>query len=208
MPTVRSRNVLLIAFAAVVLGVASTLALAAARPTSPSSLYSEAPVRCEVPALPGTVVDVTLVDMPGPMMGQGIMGYGMMRADRAAPGMQAYPRDGMGMMRIVIGPASVPSGQVSFRVVNAGAWVHELAVLPLAPGQDAGQRPIGPDNEVDESAALGLAARTCDTGEGDGIVPGGIGWATATLPPGRYELICNLGGHYWAGMYTELTVTP
>jgi uncharacterized cupredoxin-like copper-binding protein len=30
---------------------------------------------------------------------------------------------------------------------------------------------------------------------------------TITLAPGRYELICNLPGHYAAGDYTELTVT-
>ncbi|MGV8964931.1 MAG: sulfocyanin-like copper-binding protein [Cellulomonas sp.] len=28
-----------------------------------------------------------------------------------------------------------------------------------------------------------------------------------TLAPGHYELICNLPGHYAAGMYTELTVS-
>jgi len=196
MPTDRSRHVLVIALAAVVLGVVSTVVLAAARPTIHARPFAEAPARCEVPALPGTAVDVTLADMPGIRMG-----HAMMRRD------QGYPRVGIGMMRVLIDPKSVPSGQMSFRVINAGAWVHELVVLPLAPGQDVGQRPISPDNEVDESAALGVAARTCDTGEGDGIMPGGIGWATATLAPGRYELICNIGGHYWAGMYSELTVT-
>jgi len=28
-----------------------------------------------------------------------------------------------------------------------------------------------------------------------------------TLPPGRYELICNLPNHYADGMYQELVVT-
>jgi uncharacterized cupredoxin-like copper-binding protein len=27
-----------------------------------------------------------------------------------------------------------------------------------------------------------------------------------TLPPGRYELVCNLPGHYAAGMYSQLSV--
>ena len=33
-------------------------------------------------------------------------------------------------------------------------------------------------------------------------------WAvrTVTLTPGRYELLCNIAGHYGAGMYTELDV--
>jgi uncharacterized cupredoxin-like copper-binding protein len=37
-------------------------------------------------------------------------------------------------------------------------------------------------------------------------LPGASGWVTVTLPPGRYELVCNLPGHYAAGMYTQLTV--
>ena len=41
-----------------------------------------------------------------------------------------------------------------------------------------------------------------------GIAPGASGWTTVTLTPGRYELICNITGHYWTGMYTELDVSP
>jgi len=38
-------------------------------------------------------------------------------------------------------------------------------------------------------------------------VPGASGWVTVTLAPGQYELVCNLAGHYTAGMYAQLTVT-
>jgi uncharacterized cupredoxin-like copper-binding protein len=38
-------------------------------------------------------------------------------------------------------------------------------------------------------------------------IAGTTGWTTTTLPPGHYELICNIAGHYGAGMYTELDVT-
>lgn len=40
-----------------------------------------------------------------------------------------------------------------------------------------------------------------------GIDPGAIGWVTVDLPRGAYELVCNLPGHYAAGMYTELRVS-
>ena len=40
-----------------------------------------------------------------------------------------------------------------------------------------------------------------------GIAPGTSGWTTLTLPPGCYELICNIAGHYGAGMYAVLDVT-
>ena len=194
--------------------------------------YPYAPQSCEVPALPGTVVNVTLTDMPGSMMGPGTMGPGMMGPGMMGPGMmgpgmmgpgmmgpgpggqyspgapnQGYPWPGMRMMSILIDPTSVPAGEVSFRVLNTGVWIHELAVLPLGQGENLGQRRIGTDNKVDESASLGHVEASCGADEGDGIAPGAVGWTTVTLKPGRYELICNIAGHYWAGMYTELTVT-
>ena len=71
----------------------------------------------------------------------------------------------------------------------------------------------GPDGKVDEAGSLGEASRTCGADRGDeqssdyGIAPGTSGWTTLTLPPGRYELICNIAGHYGAGMYAVLDVT-
>lgn len=79
--------------------------------------------------------------------------------------------------------------------------------MPLPSGQVAGQRPIGADGRIDESGGLGEASRTCAGGAGDGIAAGATGWTTLRLDPGRYELVCNLPGHYAAGMYTELDVT-
>jgi uncharacterized cupredoxin-like copper-binding protein len=120
----------------------------------------------------------------------------------------------IGMMRILINPATVAPGQVSFRVVNAGVLNHELVVLPLAKGQYPGQHATGPDGKVDEAGSLGEASRTCGADRGEdnpsnnGIAPGASGWTTTTLTPGRYELICNITGHYWTGMYAELDVSP
>jgi uncharacterized cupredoxin-like copper-binding protein len=228
--TQRLRLVLLIGLAAVVLGVASTFALAAvgpgarnAGPGAPIRPYPYVAQSCEVPALPGTVVNVTLTDMPGSMMGPGTMGPGvMMGPGMMGPGMmgpgpggqyspgapnQGYPWPGMRMMSILIDPTTVRAGEVSFRVLNTGVWIHELTVLPLGPGENLGQRRIGTNNQVDELASLGHVEASCGADEGDGIVPGAVGWTTITLKPGRYELICNIAGHYWAGMYTELTVT-
>lgn len=45
-----------------------------------------------------------------------------------------------------------------------------------------------------------------DDNRRDGIEPGASSWTTVTLAPGRYELVCNLPGHYAAAMYTRLTV--
>ena len=109
-------------------------------------------------------------------------------------------------MRMFVNPATVPPGTVSFRARNAGMMLHEVVVMALGAGDFPGQLAIGTDGEVDETDAVGHAARTCGPDDGDGIIPGTIGWTTITLKPGRYELLCNIAGHYGAGMYTELNV--
>jgi uncharacterized cupredoxin-like copper-binding protein len=178
--------------------------------------YPGAQPSCAAPALPGTVVDVTLTDMGG-MMGPGMMGPAWNGSNSQGQNGYQWPHMGMmgmmGMQRIFANPATVPAGQVSFRALNTGWLNHELVVLPLAQNQLPGQRVIGRDGKVDEAGSLGEASRTCGADKGDeqssnpGISLGASGWTTIVLPPGRYELICNIAGHYGAGMYTELDTT-
>ncbi|MFJ9559450.1 hypothetical protein ACIRQQ_05335 [Streptomyces fuscichromogenes] len=179
------------AVAALVLGIATTMLLAgtdAFHHAAPAAWRAQG-ARCNAPALPGQVVDVTVSDMGPGMMGGTPGGYGIR------------------MMRLVARPATVSAGVVSLRVVNTGARVHEVVVLPLPSGQGSGERPTGPGGKVNEAGSLGEASRTCGSGEGHGITRGAMGWTTLTLRPGRYELVCNLPGHYLAGMYTELDVS-
>src|SRR5665811_624100 len=72
------------------------------------------------PSLPGTVVNVSLADMGGSMMGQrgGMMGQrsGMMSC---------------GSMRLSADHATVPHGTVSFLATNGGSINHEMVILPL-----------------------------------------------------------------------------
>jgi len=146
-----------------------------------------------VPDLPGAVVNVSLTSMGGPMMGGAMMGG----------------RNHMsgGAMRLSVDRATVPAGTVSFVATNFGSIDHELVVLPLGDNQRAGMRPIGADSKISEEGTLGEASASGAQGAGDGIRPGSSGWVTLTLTPGRYELVCNLPGHYGAGMSTELTVS-
>ena len=187
---------------------------------SPPATGAGSPVAssCTVPSLPGSVVDVRLVDagamgsgMGGGMMGGGMMGGGMMGGGMMGGGMmggagrsQSYPA---GMMRLADLPSSVHHGAVSFRVTNAGWRTHEMVVLPLAAGQQVGERAVGSDGTVSEAGSRGEASASCAAGEGDGITAGSTGWVTLHLPAGRYELVCNLPGHYAAGMYAELDVS-
>ncbi|NMM33665.1 MAG: hypothetical protein HHJ13_06650 [Phycicoccus sp.] len=144
----------------------------------------------KAPKLPGTVVNVSLRNMGGPMMGG--QGSTMM---------------GRGGMALIADHATVPHGTVSFFVANDGSIDHEMVVLPLTDSQAVGTRPITGDGRVDEAGSLGEASKTNGEGAGEGIVAGASGWMTITLAPGHYELVCNLAGHYASGMFTELTVT-
>ncbi|MGQ5637894.1 MULTISPECIES: sulfocyanin-like copper-binding protein [unclassified Streptomyces] len=188
-----------IAAAALVLGVATTALMAASgafHRAGPASWRAQS-TRCTAPAAKGSVVDVTVGDT-----GRMMRGPNWPAPNDGHPGWY-----GMGMMRLVAQPTTVPAGRVTLRVVNAGSLTHEVIVLPLPAAQAAGDRAIGSDGRVSEAGSLGEASRTCGSGAGEGIASGAAAWTTVTLKPGRYELLCNVPGHYAAGMYTELDVT-
>lgn len=191
---IRRHGVWLIAGSAVVLGVATTAVAAGtgAFDTGSNRSYSAG---CQAPAPVGTLVRVAVSDMGGgPMMSGGSM-------------MGGANWSRMGHMGMSVVPQSVPAGTITLDVVNVGMRDHEVLVLPLAAGQQIGQRQVGSDGRIDESSSQGEVSNTCATGAGDGLRPGATGWATITLAPGRYELVCNIAGHYAAGAFAELDVS-
>ena len=175
-----------VAVGVVVLAALSTVGLAVAAGAFRSD-RSAPNGACSAPPLAGTVVDVRLMNMGGPMM-------------RAGGSMMG------GTMRVVADRQSVPAGTVSLRVANVGSLVHELVVLRLDGGARVGDRPVGADGRIDEASSVGEASQSCGGGSGDGIAPGALGWVTLQLSAGDYELVCNLPGHYAGGMYTALHV--
>jgi uncharacterized cupredoxin-like copper-binding protein len=201
-----SRRGLLIASGVVaLLAAASTVTVAAASGgfDSHGSGYGVRGPSCAAPSLPGATVSVRLVDMRAMMRSSG----GMMSGSGSDGGMMGqgdWRYFHRGMMRVLTSATSVPAGVVSLQVTNSGYLTHELVVLPLPGGQVPGTRSIGADGTVDEAGSFGEASATCAAGEGDGIAAGSTGWVSLHLPAGRYELVCNLPGHYAAGMYSEL----
>ena len=134
------------------------------------------------------VVNVSLTDSGGPMgEGDGPM----------------HP----GAMGLKADHATVPHGTVTFVVTNAGAVSHEVVILPLPASQSAGTRPFDGEAKIDETGIVGEVSASGGEGAGTGIEPGAEGRLTVTLAPGRYELVCNLAGHYVSGMYSTLTVS-
>ncbi len=151
--------------------------------------YHFARVTCSPPqSLPGDIVNVTLADM----------GMTQMMGGTAPLGAH---------MRLRSSPATIPAGQISLVASNLGWRTHELVILPLAGRAVAGQRVPGANGKVAETGSLGEASHSCGSGTGEGITSGTVSWTTLTLPPGRYELVCNLTNHYADGMYQQLDVT-
>lgn len=152
------------------------------------SNYYFSNINCKVPSnLHGAPVKVFLSDMGMTRMMGGV-------APRSAH------------MRLVVQPQRISAGVVSFIAENLGWRTHELVILPLAVGQQAGSRVIGSDGKTSEYGSVGEASNNCGLGVGEGIAAGSASWMTISLKPGRYELVCNLANHYADGMYQELDV--
>jgi uncharacterized cupredoxin-like copper-binding protein len=98
-------------------------------------------------------------------------------------------------MKITGSAATVAAGRVTFDVRNTGAVAHEFVVLktPIL----AGKLKTSSAGRADESGNIG------ETGD---MAPGTTKKLTIKLAAGHYALICNLPGHYPAGMYADLTV--
>ncbi len=91
--------------------------------------------------------------------------------------------------------SSVTSGAVTFKVTNNGSMTHEFVVLRT----DAAPGGI--------SVQAGKAAEAGHQGEVEDIAPGTTKTLSLNLPPGHYVLLCNIPGHYLAGMHAAITVT-
>lgn len=116
----------------------------------------------------------------------------------------AYATPGMDMskatMGIKVSPAKARAGVVSFEVTNTSKdTIHEMIVMYRE--DPTTQLPyITADSRVDEDKAG-------DKGEVSELDPGKSGTLTVALKPGKYVLICNVAGHFMAGMWTTFEVT-
>jgi uncharacterized cupredoxin-like copper-binding protein len=102
-------------------------------------------------------------------------------------------------MGIKLSQPSAPAGDVTFEVTNTSKdTIHEMIVM--LPSDASKPLPfIDAENRVDEDAAG-------DKGEVSELEPGGSGSLTVNLKAGTYLLICNVPGHFSAGMWATFTV--
>ena len=152
-------------------------------------LAALAGVAAATPAAAATTVKVSLTDKGANMevpVGLGFAMGGDM--SKATMGMTATPE-------------AAKAGVVTFKVTNDSKdTVHEMIVMLLADPT----KPLpylDSENRVDED-------RAGDKGEVSELEPGASGSLTVNLKPGKYLLICNVPGHYEAGMWTTFTVNP
>jgi uncharacterized cupredoxin-like copper-binding protein len=96
--------------------------------------------------------------------------------------------------KVAVSPKSIPHGKVTLTVKNAGDMEHELVVIKTS--KPAGKLPMS-GNRASEKGAVG---------EVEDIPGGKSKKLTLNLKKGHYALICNLPGHYKAGMRADLTV--
>jgi uncharacterized cupredoxin-like copper-binding protein len=98
-----------------------------------------------------------------------------------------------------IAPAATtaPPGTVEFDITNDGPSVHEFEVLATDVAPDA--------LPVDSSVVQTQDSEIVD--EVENIVPGTSTGLRVDLVPGSYVIICNVPGHYEAGMHSGFTVT-
>ena len=140
-------------------------------------------------SLAATVIDVTLWDKGAAVTMGTDLAY-------ASPS----PDLSVATMGIKASPVTARAGVVTFHVTNSSTdTIHEMIVMYLAdPAQPLPY--IAADMRVDEDKAG-------DKGEVSELDPGASGELTLALKPGKYLLICNVPGHFAAGMWTEFEVT-
>jgi uncharacterized cupredoxin-like copper-binding protein len=89
-----------------------------------------------------------------------------------------------------------PAGKLKLTLTNSGSIPHELVLLKTsaAPGS---LKVVAASERVSEAASVGEVSE----------IKAGISKSTTfDLKPGRYVYVCNIPGHYAAGMHGALVV--
>lgn len=101
--------------------------------------------------------------------------------------------------RISVAPTHLSAGAVELSVHNRGPDNHELIVVR----SHRAKLPLRADGvTIDEDALQATTIGALEPG-----APGTVRRLRLHLTPGRYELFCNMAGHYLGGMKTDLVVS-
>jgi hypothetical protein len=140
------------------------------------------------------------------LLGLAIVGVGGLVAAGCASGGGAPGAAGRDVAAVaerdfrIVAPTRLPAGDERFVVHNRGPVAHEFIVIRM------GRRPLPMRADgltVDEEA---LEARGDIVGALEPGQAGSVRDLAVRLAPGRYELICNMSGHFLGGMHVQLVV--
>jgi uncharacterized cupredoxin-like copper-binding protein len=114
---------------------------------------------------------------------------------------QAYVPAALSEWHVAV-PSTIKAGTVNLEAANFGTIQHELLIFKSDLPPSA--YPVDKNGDIiEDDPSITLLS------DGDNIDPGKTQTRTADLTqPGTYLFVCNIPGHFKAGMYSEVTVTP
>jgi uncharacterized cupredoxin-like copper-binding protein len=107
--------------------------------------------------------------------------------------------EGGGAMSFKVDKPEIPAGKVKFVVTNTSMTENHEMVLVKLKSADQAIPLISAKHRVDESKLKTM-------GEVADLKPNDSGELDVSLKPGTYMILCNIKGHYEAGMWSKLTV--
>jgi uncharacterized cupredoxin-like copper-binding protein len=96
---------------------------------------------------------------------------------------------------------TVKPGKTDLTMKNVGTVPHELLIFKS--DRDPSAYPTDAAGDIEEDGA-GVTL----VSDGENIDPGGSQTRSVDLAPGKYLFVCNIPGHFKAGMFTAVTVAP
>jgi uncharacterized cupredoxin-like copper-binding protein len=96
---------------------------------------------------------------------------------------------------------TVKPGKTDLTMNNVGTVPHELLIFKS--DRDPSAYPTDAAGDIEEDGA-GVTL----VSDGENIDPGGSQTRSVDLAPGKYLFVCNIPGHFKAGMFTAVTVAP
>jgi uncharacterized cupredoxin-like copper-binding protein len=133
-----------------------------------------------------------LLLLPGGSDSKGTKGTNATKA-KAAPAVAGPIRVSLTDYKIAPSLSTVAAGKVTFVATNAGDEDHEMVVVRTDKNASGLMKGTG----ASEAGAVGEIAE---------FKPGGTKRVTLNLKPGHYVLLCNVPGHYKAGMFKNFIV--